>query len=445
MFVISGGVHMKIQELFMENFHGFETRHINFSEQFTVLVGDNGTGKTAVLDGLAVALGSFLSGLNGVQSRHIRRDEIFRKIYIHGGLSDVQMQFPVRITSKGKINGEVLEWSRAVNGKQGSTTSKEAKSIIEYANSLQKAVSKGEPVILPVISYYGTGRLWVQKKERNEIKRRNDRLEGYSYCLDPASNEKHFFRWMEKMTYIELQRKETPPVLKAVRNAISVCMRKWRTLEFDVDSEELRAIDFNDMAIPFRLLSDGVRNTIGLVADLAHRMAQLNPALGESVVEQTPGVVLIDELDLHLHPSWQRRIVADLKRTFPKVQFITTTHSPFIIQSLEEGELRRLHEIDDDEVVSREEFVNKSIEDISENVMEIADVQRSEKLTKMYNVAQKYYTLLQAGKEATSQELVSLKHKLDQLEALYSEDVAYYAFLQMERRAAGLGEDDETD
>lgn len=436
---------MKILELTMENFHGFEKRYINFSERFTVLVGDNGSGKTAVLDGLAVALGSFLSGLNGVQSRHIRRDEIYRKIYIHGGLSDVQMQFPVKVTSKGYIDGNELEWSRAVNGKQGSTTSKDAKSIIEYASMLQKAVSKGEPVVLPVISYYGTGRLWVQKKERNEIRRKVDRLEGYSYCLDPASNEKHFFRWIEKMTYIELQRKEAPPVLKAVRKAITICMRQWKTLEFDVDSEEIRAIGYDNTAIPFRLLSDGIRNTIGLVADLAHRMAQLNPALGELAVEQTPGVVLIDELDLHLHPSWQRRIVNDLKRTFPKVQFIVTTHSPFIIQSLEEGELRRLHEVDDDEVVSREEFVNKSIEDISENVMELTDVQRSEKLNEMYKVAQEYYKLLQEGKDASDTKLEELKLKLDQLESLYSEDVAYYAFLQMERKAARLGrEQDET-
>lgn len=429
---------MIIQELYMENFHGFENRHIAFSKQFTVLVGDNGTGKTAVLDGLAIALGSFLSGLNGVQSRHIRRDEIFRKIYMHGGLSDIQMQFPVRIKSKGNIDGNILEWSRSVNGKQGSTTSRDAKSIMEYASSLQKAVSNGEPVILPVISYYGTGRLWVQKNERNEIKRTIDRLEGYSYCLDPASNEKHFLRWMEKMTYIELQRKETPLALIAVRNAISVCMKKWKTLEFDVDSQELRALEFNNRAIPFRLLSDGVRNTLGLVADLAHRMAQLNPALGERVVQETPGVVLIDELDLHLHPSWQRRIVADLKRTFPKIQFITTTHSPFIIQSLDDGELRRLHEKDDDEVVMSDEFVNRSIEDITESVMEIDHVQRSEKLNEMYRIAQEYYSLLQNGKDVSGLELETLKVKLDNIESLYSKDVAYYAFLQMERRAAGL-------
>ncbi|ACB59804.1 AAA ATPase [Exiguobacterium sibiricum 255-15] len=436
---------MIIKEITMKNFHGFKERHITFSDQFTVLVGNNGTGKTAVLDGLAVALGSYLSGLNGVHSRHIKRDEIYREIYIHGGLSDIQMQFPVTVSCRGYVEGEYLEWSRSVNSEKGSNTSKEAKPIMEYASKIQSMVSKGQSAILPVISYYGTGRLWVQKKDQNEKQKKSNRLEGYSYCLDPASHEKHFLKWIEKMTYIELQRKEAPTVLSAVKKAISTCMKDWETLEFDVDSEELRVIGKDNNAIPFRLLSDGIRNTIGLVADLAHRMAQLNPALKESVVELTPGVVLIDELDLHLHPSWQRRIISDLKRTFPKVQFITTTHSPFIIQSLEEGELRRLHEEDDDEVVSREEFVNRSIEDITENVMEIPYVQRSQKQIEMYNVAQQYYKLLKEGKNISSDEVENIKNKLDDLESLYSEDIAYYAFLQMERKAAGLErEEDET-
>lgn len=431
---------MKIKELELINFHGFDKRYINFAEQFTILVGDNGTGKTAILDGLSIALGSFLSGLNGVKSRHIRKDEIHLKTYSYEGISDIQMQFPVEVNCTGLINEKKFNWSRAINGKNGSTTSKEAKSIMEYAASLQKKVQSGDSVILPVISYYGTGILWVQKKEYTEITKKNNRLEGYSNCLDPASNEQHFLRWIEKMTYVEIQRKETPKILNAVLKAIKTCMIKWDKLEFDIDSGELRAISYDKEIIPFRLLSDGVRNTIGLVADLAHRMAQLNPDLGESVIETTPGVVLIDEIDLHLHPNWQRRIIEDLKRTFPKVQFIATTHSPFIIQSLEEGELRRLHEKDDDEVVNKEEYVNKSIEDITEEVMEIENVQRSKKLNDMYKVAQQYYTLLQKGKESSENEVEILKQELDRLESLYSQDVAYYAFLQMERTAAGLGD-----
>jgi predicted ATP-binding protein involved in virulence len=431
---------MIIHDLTLENFHGFDKRHITFSDQFTVLIGDNGTGKTGILDGVAIALGSLLSGFNGVNSRHIRKDEVHRKIFNQGGLINVQEQYPVRITCTGKLDNQQFTWSRAKNSSKGSTTSKEAREIMDYASYLQKEVREGKPVILPVISYYGTARLWLQKNENRNYQLRKDRLGGYSFCLDPASSEKLFTRWMEKMTYIELQRQETPPVLKAVRRAVSQCMNEWRHIEFNVDAEELQVIKVDGTRLPFRLLSDGIRNMIGIVADIAHRMAQLNPALEDEVSSKTPGVVLIDEIDLHLHPRWQRRVVGDLKRTFPNVQFIVTTHSPFIIQSLEEGELRRLHNTDDNEEVMSEEFVNKSIEDITEKVMEVDNVQRSEKLTEMYRVAQEYYTLLQQGKKSDSEEKIKkLKQQLDQLESLYSDEVAYYAFLQMKREDAGLG------
>jgi len=176
-----------------------------------------------------------------------------------------------------------------------------------------------------------------------------------------------------------------------------------------------------------------------MVADIAHRMAQLNPALEKEVVTRTPGVILIDEIDLHLHPIWQRSIVEDLKRTFPNIQFIVTTHSPFVIQSLEEGELRRLQAQDDDEEVASDYFINKSIEDITEQAMGVEGVQRSEKLNEMYSVAKEYYLLLKKGQEASEDDLKEIKNELDRLEGLYSSDVAYYAFLEMERTAAGLG------
>ena len=87
------------------------------------------------------------------------------------------------------------------------------------------------------------------------------------------------------------------------------------------------------------MLSDGYRNVIKIILDIAARMCILNPYLKEKALQETPGIVLIDEIDLSLHPTWQKRIIGILKQLFPKIQFICATHSPFIIQSLEEGEL----------------------------------------------------------------------------------------------------------
>lgn len=82
--------------------------------------------------------------------------------------------------------------------------------------------------------------------------------------------------------------------------------------------------------LPFSQFSDGYRTMMSMVADIAYRMALLNPMLGKKVLE-TPGVVLIDEVDLHLHPLWRARVLQDLQAIFPYVQFIVTTHAPMVI------------------------------------------------------------------------------------------------------------------
>ena len=86
-------------------------------------------------------------------------------------------------------------------------------------------------------------------------------------------------------------------------------------------------------------MSDGYRNMLSMVADIAYRMALLNPQFLGEVTKKTSGVVLIDEIDLHLHPAWQRHIVSALKEIFPKVQFIVSTHAPSVISSVPKEEI----------------------------------------------------------------------------------------------------------
>ncbi|MED1124344.1 AAA family ATPase [Bacillus atrophaeus] len=432
---------MKIQELELINFHGFEKRHITLSDQFTVLVGDNGIGKTAILDGIAVALGAFFVPIGGITARNIKRNEIHLKQFRLGQMTDVQEQYPVEVRCQGIIDNNRITWSRAINNSGGSTTSKNAKEITEYAKRIQNEVRQGKDTILPVFCYYGTGRLWVQKfnrekKAKNPKKVVNNRFNGYKDCLIPASNEKAFLDWFEKMTYIMIQENQEPDILKAVKKAVSVCSNDWEDISYNIKDNQMIVKKKSGESLPFSLLSDGVRNIIGMVFDISHRMAKLNPSLGEDVIRETPGIVLIDELDLHLHPTWQRRIVEDLKRTFPKVQFITTSHSPFIIQSLEEGELRKLQFIDDDEEVEEELFIDKSIEEISEDVMGVNGVQRSDKKNRMFEVAQQYFRLLSED-VGDSEKLRELKEELDDIEAQYSGNVAFYAFLKLQRELSG--------
>ena len=152
-------------------------------------------------------------------------------------------------------------------------------------------------------------------------------------------------------------------------------------------------------------------------------MCVLNPYLGKDTLILTPGIVVIDELDLSLHPTWQRRIVDILKELFPKVQFICATHSPFIIQSLEPGELITLDSILD------EEYSGQSIEDIAEDVMNVKIAQYSEKKVEMYEAAEKYFKALKNA--ASNEDIEELKDRLDTLSARYSDNPAYNAWMQL--------------
>lgn len=143
----------------------------------------------------------------------------------------------------------------------------------------------------------------------------------------------------------------------------------------------------------------------------------------EKALEETPGVVVIDELDLSLHPTWQKRIVRILKHLFPKIQFVCATHSPFIIQSLEQGELIALDKMID------EEYSGRSIEDIAEDIMDVETPQYSEKKQEMYQAAKEYFAALEED-DLTEYELQKLKEKADVLAAEYSDNPAYCAMLQ---------------
>ena len=175
--------------------------------------------------------------------------------------------------------------------------------------------------------------------------------------------------------------------------------------------------------IRFTALSDGYRNVIKIVSEIATKMCILNPYLGKSALEETPGIVVIDEIDLSLHPTWQRRIIRILKTLFPKIQFVCATHSPFIIQSLEPGELIVL-----DKLEEVDEYSGQSIEDIAEKIMDVSMPQYSEKKEKMYRAAEEYFRALDNSQN--QDELQALKKRMDVLAAEYSDNPAYGALLK---------------
>lgn len=436
---------MKINSIYIKNYRSIDEMTLSFQSQFTVLIGDNGTGKTSILDALSIAMGCFLLGLDKQYlspqtntPRTIVLDDIRRIAFSKKEIAD---QFPVIIEAEGIVMEKSMSWKRELQKKSKKTTAltQNANVIIECAKEAQamtRSVEKHREIILPLLAYHGTGRLWAEHKEKIEYKKQGTRLEGYIDCTSPKSSGKQFKAWFKTLED-EARKFEEPDdisQLKAIKEVLIQIVPEWEDVAFSFAEDDLlgffKTADGINKYLPFRMLSDGYKNMIGMVADIASRCMKLNPHLNENAVKETPGIVLIDELDLHLHPKWQKKVVDDLKRTFPKIQFVVTTHSPFIIQSLKAEEVIRL---DGNQEIEKDPF-RDSIEEIAENLMDVPNVERSNLFKEMENKASEYFDLISQGENSTNNfRILEIKNKLDEIELNYSDDPAYVALMKAER------------
>ena len=436
---------MLIRNIILKNFRRYGDAAFCFNEKFNVLVGNNGKGKTTILDALAIMLNTYFqasgipTGVGGIKNTDARFFVMEREGQVfHEKTTEVWLK------ASAQANGQPWEWRRNKGDRGGN-----AKEFIGLGTETREAVTQDENPTCPLLLYYGAGRLW--NIHRNvETTQPDSRLDAYRYCLDPKSDQNAFEKWFKKLTFSALQRRTPIPVIEAVSDAVLCCTPGASAFYHDIGEDQIMIKLDHEGLMPFNSLSDGFRSMVAMVADMAHRACRLNPSLAIDAAKETPGVVLIDEIDLHLHPKWQRRVVADLQKAFPKLQFIATTHSPFIIQSLEPGQLIDLEQEFTPEQINSippgiaapgpgHDFSNRSIEDIVEDVMQVPVPQRSERYQQMYEAAKKYYAILKQGTTTDTQEKERLKKRLDELSAPFSDNPAYSAFLEMERTAAGMG------
>ncbi len=217
------------------------------------------------------------------------------------------------------------------------------------AEDTAQRVRGGKQDTLPLICSYGTERLWYETKHRKnrrskEIKRSHpSRLDGYRDCNVFEIQETALLAWIRAQYLDGLaldQKKNT--AFRSIERAVVECVEGAKSLRYSELYKDAVVEISSQGPQFFRNLSDGQRILLTLVGDIAKRANTLNPDLGDEVSRLTPGIILIDELDLHLHPKWQRRIIHDLKQTFPLIQFIATTHSPQLIGEALPSEIRIL-------------------------------------------------------------------------------------------------------
>lgn len=412
---------MYLEKLKIHNFRRFEDLTIDFHPRMTVIVGANGIGKTTVLEATAVTVGTFFNPFGNLSSTGFEPNGDPRRIsFEKGSVVDSQKQFPVETEAYGAVGEQNIIWKRVLNSEKGRTTIKEASQLISIGKKYQKRLQNGDDdLILPVIAYYGTGRLWdYHKGKSSNVFKTNTRTNGYITCLDGTANVKLMMNWFAKMTVTRYQRFELgegdTPELDVVYDAMAACLKSATNYEnirfrYDMTSNELIVYytkDGKKEKMPLSLMSDGFKGTISLVADIAYRMIVLNPQLGRRTLEETDGIVMIDEIDLHLHPAWQQKILDDLQNIFPKVQFIVTTHAPAVISTTKSENIVLL--IDKEAYEPSEEVYGRDTNTIVSSLMGA-----SERVPEIQDKFKLFYKCLDAKDQFGAEKVLNeLKHTI---------------------------------
>lgn len=340
---------MIISSLQLKNFRRFEKFSIDFHENITVIVARNGQGKTTTLDAATIALGTFIGAFDLGKARHIERsDALYHRLT---NSPENEQKYPVEI--EACFNNPDISIKRELTGAKNKSTIKGAQPLTDYGKGLQAQIRNLETVNLPVIAFYGSGRLWQSHKnvERKSVLSES-RTMGYEDCLSPSSNFKQVQQWLSKATLAVLQMKNIPEYksynlearIRGIQNTVDYVLANegWGQFHYSLIHEELAMSHDDHGILPVSLLSDGVRAMVSLTADLAFRCSRLNGHLGEQASAQTQGIVFIDEVDLHLHPAWQQTVIATLMGAFPAIQFIVTTHSAQVLSTVPNESIRVL-------------------------------------------------------------------------------------------------------
>lgn len=393
-----------LKNIELSNFRKFDNSTYELNPRMNIFIGKNASGKTAVLEAVTVILGAYLAAFKEyVPSRfghNISDNDVLRKSLKpvkSVALTATVKQFPCIVSSQIMWDGKIKKCTRSLE-KEGGRTKFIGKNpmrelVAEWEESIKAADCSDEIQVYPLVLYLSSARLWNENRT-GEIEKIPGRTDAYQRCLDPKRGNQSSFEYIKLLGNLATEENDGMPlpayevIMDAVKYSLEEELLPEQQVIYSSRYGEIAIKNPDGTVINFSALSDGYRNVIKIVTDIATKMCILNPYLGRDTLKKTPGVVVIDELDLSLHPTWQRRIVRILKELFPMVQFICATHSPFIIQSLEPGELIALDTFLD------EEYSGQSIEDIAEDIMKVPMVQYSEKKMKMYKAAEEYFNAL---------------------------------------------------
>ena len=358
---------MRITHLGLTNVRAVKVARFYFQPGFNLIVGVNGVGKTSVLRAAAACLWSVVKHVNGLRARM----ETFGADDVRVGAEALEVELGFEI---GDIEyGYLVHRPKAASAPQ---TRKVGLPREQVHRTPPRAGFVGRPPERGVRDRYDSRPLAVLfttnravPSERSPAK--TSAAGGVETAFADAFSPRElrlgeFADWMGVQRALCSERPSAAKVLAAFDDAVTRFLPGYGDLRLDAADGRRLLIDRDGASVQVRHLSDGERSVLALVLDLTRRLAQANPSFADPAAE-CEAVVLIDDLDLHLHPQWQRQIIHNLTTAFPRCQFVATTHSPQVIGEVEHG---RIQVMDEDEVYSPTHSFGVDSSRVLEEIME---------------------------------------------------------------------------
>ena len=434
---------MRIDRIHLKNFKLFEEQALSLHPNFTLLIGQNGAGKTSYLEALAIAAGIWLYDVPEKKIKNSRMSLTNKHIRLLEKTDGDRTQFVEAsdciVSAWGQLTDSFHgQWTQEIlHGRKSKVCLKDAR---EITKTQFDRIEDDEKLILPIIAYYGAGRAWLPHAERSRKPKQSKEIakkyDAYYDCLSERIRVADLIQWFWDETTEKGNSGKSRPGFEIVKWAILKCIPDADGAWFDTGRRDI-VLSINGVPQPFSNISAGQRTMLALVADIAIKMVTLNNFLvppdeieltGDvipDVIRQTPGVVLIDEIEVHLHPKWQRRVVDDLRATFPNIQFVASTHSPFVVQSVRNEELRNLHG------QAIPELGNVGVERISRGLMNIERPDVGHRYDEMLDVAKDYLLKLEEAQKSPPEKLQDFKEALAKRIEPYADNPAFQAYLEL--------------
>ena len=382
---------MYVKNLKCTNFRGYIDSEFQFLPGVNLIIGNNGSGKTSLLSALSISIGYLFRSTSYGFPMPDMDDNSIRKVYTRKGDStySVKYEFPQCIDCRicvedSHININIHRDSIADNVDLGDWSK-----VYGFFNEINKKDER-----FPLFCYQSFDRDW--KYERTGDKTRITveigatlRQDGYKDCLLGKGIEEVIQNWCFKMAIMEYERKQVIHEFWLFKDTIKKFMQFM--LECDDDIEVSYSTESQGMEVTFGNhresiydLSTGYRVILSLIMELAYRSTLLNPEMDNFT--DLNGIVMIDEIDAHLHPRWQWKILDALQVVFPKVQFIIATHSPIVISSAKDV-----------------------------NIIKLIDLEHHENLRSAYGYTANEVLELRQGSKSRPRVIVDLMSKLEKL------------------------------